>query len=512
MRRIAAALLCLLLLTGCSQEIVEPEENSLDEFFQAQQEQPEEDPGPDYPAAFSLAYHKDHTLDPITCGEGIQQDVASLLFEPLFRLDSSFSPVPLLCEGYSWDESYLVLTLDLRQDVTFSDGTELKASDVVASLNRAAASERYGYRLRNVVSISSNRSGQVVITLAAPNSGFVSLLDIPITKRGTENQPVPTGTGPYLFVTGSAGNSLVANDAWWQGKALPVQTIPLIHAKDQDTAMYLFSSHRAELLTVDPTANQVAATGQVESTNIPTSVMQFVGFNTAEGRVFASTAARVAFSAGLQRDKLVDAFLSGHAEAAQFPISPLSELYPADLEQPYSYESLLSALSAAGQDTGETVPLKLLVNEENSFRVANAQFIAESMSLLDWQITVQVLPWEEYLEALTAGDFDLYYGEVRLTADWDLTDLIGTGGAMNYGGYANGITDLLLLNWSSASDRQASARQLCSYLRANAPIAPLCFKSNTVLTHTGVVEGLAPAPSATFYALEDWVIHLDSEP
>ena len=71
--------------------------------------------------------------------------------------------------------------------------------------------------------------------------------------------------------------------------------------------------------------------------------------------------------------------------------------------------------------------LSLLVNQEDSFRVTSAQFIAESLSVLDWRITVRALPWEEYTAALAAGDFDLYFGEVRLTADWDLRDLVGTG-------------------------------------------------------------------------------------
>ena len=97
MRRLIALLLPLLLLTGCVPER-ETDENG-QSWEQYIQDQPQEDTAPDYPASFSLAYHKDHTLDPITCGEGIQQDVASLLYEPLFQLDETFSPVPLLCES-----------------------------------------------------------------------------------------------------------------------------------------------------------------------------------------------------------------------------------------------------------------------------------------------------------------------------------------------------------------------------------------------------------------------------
>jgi len=510
MRRLLVLLLALLLLAGCAPADVQPEDTEIQDLLQSQETAPQpEPPAPEYPAAFSMAYHKDHTLDPITCGEGIQQNVAALLYEPLFRLDESFAPVPLLCGDYSWDESFTTLTVTPRPEVTFSDGSSLTAADIAATLRRAAASPRYSYRFRQVSSITTDRSGQVIITLTTPNSGFVSLLDIPITKNKTDSQIVPIGTGPYLLVTGADATRLIANADWWQQKALPVDTIELVHAKDQDTAMYLFSSHRVELLTVDPTVSTVSLTGQVDSLDVPTASLQYVGFNTAEGRLFSSATARAAFSAGLQREHLVDAFLSDHALAAQFPISPLSALYPADLESPYQYEHFLSVMAAAGQNTGAVQELTLLVNEEDSFRLTNARFIAESMSLMDWKITLVALPWEEYLAALTAGEFDLYYGEVRLTADWDITDLVGTGGSLNYGGYSNISTDTYLATYRAAADPVIAAYRLCQHLRTYAPIAPLCFKSSTVLTHTGVVEGISAVPYNTFHDLENWVIHLD---
>ena len=300
----------LILLTGCSGS----GDSDIDPSWEAYQQEQETEAPPQesetiYPEAFSLAYHKDLTLDPITCGDGLQQDVASLLYEPLFQLDENFDPIPLLCSGYGWDTSGLICTLNIRQDITFHDGSTLTAADVAASLRRAAASERYGYRLRQVTSITSNPSGQVVISLSVPNQGFISLLDIPVVKQGTESQLVPTGTGPYLFVTGSDGNFLQVNSEWWQQKDLPVDSIPLIHAKDLETAAYLFSSHRIELLTLDPTESKLTNSAQTTEMARSTSILQFIGFNTLS-EVFASPAARRAFSLGLQREMLTAAFLS----------------------------------------------------------------------------------------------------------------------------------------------------------------------------------------------------------
>ena len=122
---------------------------------------------------------------------------------------------------------------------------------------------------------------------------------------------------------------------------------------------------------------------------------------------------------------------------------------------------------------------------------------------------MEALPWEEYLAALAAGEFDLYYGEVRLTADWDITDLVGTGGSLNYGGYTNTVTDALLQSFASASDRAYAARQLCTHLLGTAPIAPICFQQDILLTHDDVVSGMSPTATAVFFGLENWTIHLE---
>lgn len=519
MRRLTAALLALLLLAGCgSQGEIEQEELDWGAYQEElPEEEPSQEPAPYRPSAFTLAYHKDHTLDPITCGEGIQQDVAALLYEPLFRLNPAFEPEPVLCESWEWDESGLICTLTLRQDALFQGGASLTAKDVAETLQRAAASERYAYRLRNVSSVAANRAGQVVITLLEPNWSLPALLDIPIVKSGTADQLVPVGTGPYLFVSENGAEYLAADPGWWQQKKLPVEKISLIHAKDRATAMYLFSSHRAELLTVDPTDDLTAVAGQYETVYQPTTVLQFIGFNAAKG-VFASAEVRSAFSRAIPRQTLAEVQMAGLGTAAQFPISPLSPLYPAALETVYNRDESLAALAALAVPPAETEEageaespssLVLLVNEEDAFRMTSARFIADSLSPAGgWKIEVHALPWEEYLTALAEGAFDLYFGEVRLTADWDLRDLLGTGGPVNYGGYSDETTDALLQGFATGVDREGNVRMLASRLLEEAPIAPVCFKNYTVLTHPGVVEGLSPAPSWTFYQLELWNIHL----
>ena len=281
MRRVLALLLAAALALGGCAALTEPEEPVEDwESYQPllpEEQLPEEPEEPDYPAAFSIPYYRDRTMDPVTCAEGVQETAASLLYEPLFRLDEAFQPVPLLCESWQWDETGLICTLTLREGVLFSDGSALTARDAAETLQRAMTSERYAYRLRNMAEAAANRKGELVITLTSPNRGLPALLDIPIVKRTTAGQQVPVGTGPYQLVEEDGQAYLQARSDWWQGTALPAEVLPLVHAKDWDTAKYLFTARRVELLAADPTDDPTLVSGQAQAVSQPTAIMQFIG-------------------------------------------------------------------------------------------------------------------------------------------------------------------------------------------------------------------------------------------
>lgn len=494
------------LLTGCWQE--EAENESLTPIQSVPEDTGTGEARTILPEVFSLPYAPDQSLDPITCPDGMQQTVCSLLYEGLFRLNGNLEPEPWLCASYTYDPDSCTYTLLLREGVTFSDGSPLTAADVRATLNRAKTSERYRDRLSQVTSVKAD-GNTVTITLSAPNTGFPALLDIPIAKSGTEQNTAPLGTGPYLFSATDSTACLVSNQSWWQGGGQPVDRIFLAEAVDRDTMLYRFTSHDVQLITADLTGTDpISATGNTSYQDADTTILQYIGCNVTQAPL-DSAAFRKALWCGFNRTYIVSAFLSGHGKAAQFPVSPLSSLYPAELEEEYSQEHFATALTASGYTADRT--LTLLVNAENSFKVSVAEYLASSLTSAGVPVEVRSLPWEEYTAALAAGDFDLYYGEVKLTADWDLSSLLASGGALNYGGWANPQTDQLLATYAAAADRSAAMNALCGHLRSQAPILPVCFKSTSVLMQTDVLENLSPTMSEPFYDLPSCVIHLREE-
>ena len=90
----------------------------------------------------------------------------------------------------------------------------------------------------------------------------------------------------------------------------------------------------------------------------------------------------------------------------------------------------------------------------------------------------------------------------------DIAPIVRTGGALNYGGYADEQCDTLLDTFLQ-SESEETARTLYRYLDQSAPIAPIAFRTSSVLTPSGLIDGLTPTASSPFYGLANWAVHFD---
>ena len=496
------AVTMVLSLCACSEE-----EEKADDFWNEDVPLEEDIPQPTTRiSSFALPYLSNQTLDPITCADGIQRTVGSLLYEGLFELNESFEAQKVLCRDYTYDAEKLTYTFYLCENVTFSDGSLLSVTDVLAAYRRAAVSGRYAVRFADVASMHIV-NGALVITLKSGNSAFPNLLDIPIVKSGSEKNLVPLGTGPYLFLTDSEGACLMCNADWWRKTALPLERITLVPARDNNTASYLFSSYDTHLLVSDLTAVDSAGSfGSVDIFDADSTVLLYLGFNT-QRTPLSLASLRRGMSAAFDRNAIASTLLSGHALQTQFPLSPRTALYPTDLT--ISSASYAQSLLDAGITAEHPREMTLLVNEENSFRLSVARQLCRQLSVGALTVTLRAEPWEDYLKALQTGDFDLYLGEARLTADWNTAALFGTAGNLNYGSYANAEMDRLLAAFL-ADDSIETAQAYCRYFVLQSPIAPICFKSVSSQLPAGLIDRATPTVQNPFYGFAHWTFHLDN--
>ena len=181
MKKTISILLCLTLLTGLlagcgaayDPEAYIPTGDALegtapveDEQIPVQEETKEQ--------AFSLAYYPDRSMNPLETTDFTNRALMPLVYQGLFAVNQDYEAIPILCKSYSVSADMMTYEFDLDPKATFSDGTKVKAEDVVESLLAAMNSDYYGGRFRhvgmvaavdaaNVLSVSAKRSPRRVI-------------------------------------------------------------------------------------------------------------------------------------------------------------------------------------------------------------------------------------------------------------------------------------------------------------------------------------------------------------
>lgn len=432
-----------------------------------------------------------------------------LLYQGLFALDEHFAPQNELCGSYTVSEDGLTWTFQLAE-AFFSDGTPLTGEDAAASLEEARRSERYALRLKDILRVTAGE-GTVAVALARPNGALPSLLDVPIIRE-TQDSQRPLGTGPYVLSGEEDNLALTARP----GRGMPLETIPLRAITAGDDLVYAFDAQEVSLVDTDLTGTDTLGwSGRYETTDYATTTLLYLGCNTASAPC-REQEVRQALLRSFDRESAAKNQLAGHAAAAALPIHPAAEGYDAALAGALGQdnEKARELLTQAGWSRGEgeklekgrqQLKLRLLVNQENVYKAALAQVLAQSMENLGCVVTVEKLPWEEFLSALEKGEFDLYLGETTLTADFDLEALISPEGTLNYGGYSDPEAMTLLETWRGATGeaRTRAARALYAHLAQTAPILPICFKNGSVLTQWGQTEGVTPTRGNVFFGIEE---------
>lgn len=476
---------------------------------------------------FSLNYDPSQPINPLSSASTINLTFAPLIYEGLFALDENFHAAPTRLLRDCSTQDGVTWYLSVNSGVAMHDGSTLTAEDVRYSISAAVNSPLYGGRLSAVADVAPpDADGVIQLTLKKPDFLFYQRLDIPIIKSGGIGADVPPGTGPYVPNGDKTALTRFSQDP--DAVRMPLDTIELksyLSAQDKVSA---FEDSSIDLVVNDP--NDLSNLGYGGASAVKyfqTTNMHYLGFNTGRG-FFASPTLRGAVTFAVDRDDIVTNLMQGSAVAATLPMNPVFQYYDTAAAAYYNYspDRCLAALKNGGVDdfdgdgmlerlVGDTpteVSLDFIVCGDSAVKVSAARAVADSLNSLGLTVNVRELAWDQYVSALENGNFDMYYGEVRLTADFDLTELTKPGGGLNYGGYADAGCDACIAAYLGAGDdeRQTQAESMCRYVAEDAPFVPIAFAKQEVITHRGVVTGLTPTQGNVFFQFENWKIDTNS--
>lgn len=167
-------------------------------------------------------------LDPHKTTSYFSFQVLENVFDTLVEPDENLEMQPALAESWDLSDDQLTWTFHLRDGVTFHDGSDFTADDVVYSYDRIIDDElSNAWRFSAVSDVKKVDDLTVDITVSQPTPNLLSSIGgfkgmAIVDKDNVESGDIttkPVGTGPFKVASYTSGDSikLTANEDYWGG-------------------------------------------------------------------------------------------------------------------------------------------------------------------------------------------------------------------------------------------------------------------------------------------------------
>jgi peptide/nickel transport system substrate-binding protein len=286
------------------------------------------------------------------------------MFEAPLRISDEGGFEPWLAESYEVSPDGLSVILHMRHGVKFHNGREVKAEDVVWSVERALDTEK-GYHLSDRFTTCTGAqalddyTAQINYSVNANSAldGIARLYLIP--KEADETvATVPVGTGPFKFEEWVPGDhlTLVKFDEYWQPGLPYLDKVVVKAIPDVQSRMVNLLAGAIDGLWGVPYSDKKLLQ-QAEGIVVDQSPPGF-GFDAFIMNVneppFDDVRVRQAMQWAVDRDKINQLAFSGEATMTMLPRAPSSWAYPQELENYYYYdpEKAKQLLAEAGYPNG----------------------------------------------------------------------------------------------------------------------------------------------------------------
>lgn len=446
----------------------------------------------DRPLHFRIKTEAD-TLDPHkTSGTGDPQTVQYQVYESLFREEVTGEVVPALAESYSFNADNTEMTLQLRKDVTFHDGTPMTADDVVFSLNRSMSTGYNGVYVDAIKAVEKVSDYEVKVILKYAYTPVVSCLSslstaiVPkayVEKNGDDIlSRQPMGTGTYQFVSWTSGTEIVfkAYENYWRGKAAITDLIFDVIADNNTSIISLETGdiHLDVNLSTSSIPTIEANPDLVEYSGEKASMMLF-SFNNKSG-IFSDVRMRQAIYYCIDRQAIIDTCLNGRGTVTEACMLRMLDEYPDDFKVVgRDVEKAKQLVAEAGYPNGVTVVAATIDN--NTYKnptVMLQEQVKDAGINLQIELSARAA-WNE--KVITNTDYDITCWAIPVTtldADFAASKFYGPlcNGGGNFSNCDIPEIDALIEKGritEPGAERNDIYRQFCELIRDNAVVCPI---------------------------------------
>lgn len=422
-------------------------------------------------------------LSPNDTGPTVQWAMITNIHDPMLLLDENYELQPYLAESYEVSEDGMQYTFNLREGITFHDGSDFTSEDVKYTFEFYADAENgstLAANYKGMAAVETPDDYTVVITMEEPNAAFlvnaatswIVPSDYHASVGEDEYRTAPIGTGPFKVVewVPAEYTLLEANEDYFQGRPkldfLRQEVVP--EPSVRSIALETGDAHYATwpLLTEDSIRLRDAGEGYTVYDTPANSVKHFPLNN--NHPVLGQKVVRQAMMHALDRQRIIDDLWSGAATVATSNITPAAPYYNADVKTyDYNPEGAIAMLEEAGwvdsdgdgirEKDGELLSFTCTTITGDQARRPIAELAQQLLKEVGIDMQLEEAPVAAILEAMRQGDMDcsLFNWTYGSAIDPDASSTLRSDGANNFSQFNNPRVDELLDAGLAETDAEA---------------------------------------------------------
>lgn len=418
------------------------------------------------------------------------------VFDTILQKNSQGEIEPWLATAWEYNDDNTVLTLTLRDDVTFSDGTTLDADAVVASLERFRDGTSPQAATLAGKTFAAPDATTVTITQTAPDPSLINLLSIapglveaPSSFDNPDVSTNPIGSGPYILdtassVTGTTYN-YTANPNYWNKDAVKYDKLT-INVFDDVTAT-INAIKAGELngakIADNNTITEVEGAGwTIESNELDFQGLLLLDRAGTMAPELADVKVRQAINMAFDRAALLQSLQTGYGTVTEQVFPATSVAYDASLDSTYAYDpaGAKALLAEAGYPNGFTLNMPTTPAFQQTF-----DLVAQQLSDIGITVNYTDPGAANFIADMLAPKFPATWMALEQNPDWQLINfMIAPNATFNPFKSEDPKVDALIstIQTGSQAESDAALKELNKYLVDQAWFAPFFRVQGTFAT------------------------------
>ncbi|GGD26246.1 peptide ABC transporter substrate-binding protein [Microbacterium faecale] len=431
-------------------------------------------------------------------------------YDSLIRRDENGELQPMLATSWEYDETRTALTLELRDDVTFSDGAAFDADAVKANLEHFQQDAlRQASQLAALDSVEVVDAATVVLHLTDPDPAFefnlsqaAGLMASPDSVGTPEADTVPVGSGPYVMSESEtvAGTQVVftAREDYWAPELQEFERVEFRILDETSARLNALQSGQIDVTILDATTiDQAEGAGFeiVDDYQVDWHGLILMDRDGDLNPALGDVNVRQAINYAVDREALVEQNERGHGTATAQPFGPESGAYVEELDERYPHdpEKARELLAEAGYADGVTISVPLVPGWD-------AMHAALRQQLSEANITLESVPAQM---ANIFGDIgqqklEIFYFNFFQSEPWvNVQQLLAENTLYNPFETADPELTALIEELQAAPDGDSIAQEINEYVVENAWFVPL-YRLDQVVAYDSDAIDVVKQPQQAF--------------